>query len=427
MKVVPSAGNGYKKIVHLPLVDDEPEEMTKSNSISYELRTNPADATSAKYKVNLRIIDGTESVRVLITWYEIVPKVLAGMDISTYTPSKSLIERNLKGVALSNFRSSLTACSTFARKEAAEAAYANEADPTKKQAAYDAEMAKPVTDFDDFTHITAGLKLMMKHIMPTKILARCKRHLRRECRKPNDMRVRVYWQKLNYINQEELTRLPPHKPDQQLSEDEMLDILLYGTPKSWQREMDRQRFDPLEHTADETVAFMEGIEEAEGFQPDTSNNNKKKEAPAKTSKKRIQKGDSETTKGAKWCMIHGQCGHTSEECKKLQAEAKRIKSSHHSNSNGGSSNGSSNSNNKSWSKKSDENRLAIKSELHAIVEKAIEEKLSNKGKSSSKGKKRKSEDGEVCALEAILDADLKGFNYDDMDNMKIDTDTEVEV
>ena len=140
MKVVPSAGNGYKKIVHLPLVDDEPEEMTKSNSISYELRTNPADATSAKYKVNLRIIDGTESVRVLITWYEIVPKVLAGMDIASYTPSKSLIERNLKGVALSNFRSSLTACSTFARKEAAETAYAGEADPTKKQDACDAEI-----------------------------------------------------------------------------------------------------------------------------------------------------------------------------------------------------------------------------------------------------------------------------------------------
>ena len=44
-----------------------------------------------------------------------------------------------------------------------------------------------------------------------------------------------------------------------------------------------------------------------------------------------------------------------------------------------------------------------------------------------KKKKRKSEDGEVCALEAILDSDLKGFNCDEMDEMKIDTDTEIEV
>jgi len=33
-----------------------------------------------------------------------------------------------------------------------------------------------------------------------------------------------------------------------LSDDEIVDILLFGTPKSWQQEMDRQGFDPLMKT-----------------------------------------------------------------------------------------------------------------------------------------------------------------------------------
>jgi len=45
-----------------------------------------------------------------------------------------------------------------------------------------------------------------------------------------------------------------------LSEDEIIGILLFGTPKSWQCKMDRQGLDPLASAPAEAVAFMERIE-----------------------------------------------------------------------------------------------------------------------------------------------------------------------
>ena len=86
--------------------------------------------------------------------------------------------------------------------------------------------------------------------MPRKVLAKVKRNLRRDMRKPMDMKVRPYFQALMRINTEELPSLPPFGNDQFLTEDEVLDILLFGTPRSWQQEMDRQGFDPVESVKD---------------------------------------------------------------------------------------------------------------------------------------------------------------------------------
>jgi hypothetical protein len=52
--------------------------------------------------------------------------------------------------------------------------------------------------------------------------------------------------------------------DQHLSQDELLDIILYGIPKSWVKEMDRQDFDPFSATTIlQVVDFCERLESAE--------------------------------------------------------------------------------------------------------------------------------------------------------------------
>ena len=79
------------------------------------------------------------------------------------------------------------------------------------------------------------------------------------------MKVCTYLQHILSINLEELPSLPPFNPNQSLSNDEIIEILLYGTPKSCQKEMSRQEFDPMSTTVQELVNFMERIEEAEGF------------------------------------------------------------------------------------------------------------------------------------------------------------------
>ena len=53
-----------------------------------------------------------------------------------------------------------------------------------------------------------------------------------------DMKVRIYMQHLLRMKMGELEMLPPFRADQILSNDELLDIVLYGTLKSWQKEMD---------------------------------------------------------------------------------------------------------------------------------------------------------------------------------------------
>ena len=77
------------------------------------------------------------------------------------------------------------------------------------------------------------------------------------------MKARVYVNHLQCINNGEMPFIPPAAPAQRLTADEVLDIILWGTPKSWQKEMDRQGFDPLDQTIPEVVPFMERIEETE--------------------------------------------------------------------------------------------------------------------------------------------------------------------
>jgi hypothetical protein len=54
------------------------------------------------------------------------------------------------------------------------------------------------------------------------------------------MKIRIFVNHLHQINLDEIPQLPPFAPDQELSNDELLDIILYGIPKSWVKEMDRQ-------------------------------------------------------------------------------------------------------------------------------------------------------------------------------------------
>jgi len=117
----------------------------------------------------------------------------------------------------------------------------------------------------------------MTALMPNKILKCIKRYLCRKARTTLDVKVKNCLLHVNRINHEEIPLLPPNfNMAQSLSADEITNILLHGTPKSWQREMDRQNFDPMAKTTLETVKFMENIKMLEDFNGD----NKKKIAQA---------------------------------------------------------------------------------------------------------------------------------------------------
>ena len=264
--------------------------------------------------------------------------------------------------------------------------------------------------------VEQALNHMMTTLLPNKILQRVKRYLRREARKPYDMDVKTYYMHIQRINGEEIPHLPPNfEKDQSLGKDEIVDILLFGTPKSWQKEMDRQGFDPLVHEPNEVVDFMERIENAEEHDHDK----KTVKVGAKNDKKRNgnnnnnNKNDSNGTKGSKYCMLHGNNNtHDTTECKSLQAHAKKLKDEKGSNGK---------SKNKSWQNKSKQGTDDSKKELAALTKRVDSLVKAQELNAIEPVKKRKvnwpEEDDELDM--SALDIELKDFNYSNLDQMDI--------
>lgn len=69
-------------------------------------------------------------------------------------------------------------------------------------------------------------------------------------------------------------------------------------------------------------------------------------------------------------MMHGECGHTTDECRTVQAKVKRSKTSDDSDRKSKSS-----SKNKTWSRKADENKSKASKDLHALIKKTIQEEV----------------------------------------------------
>ena len=252
-------------------------------------------------------------------------------------------------------------------------------------------------------------RALIQGIVPNKIVAMVKRYLRRECRKPPDMKVRTYYQHLLRINNDELPMLPPFNPAQNMSDDELIDILIYATPKSWMREMDRQGFDPVVKTLQEVVNFMERIEQSEDFEGQRVDHSQKSSSG---SNGKAKKAKTKGQHGTKWCMVHGKGSHTSDECEVIKKRVADYKS--------GKTNSGGRFQNKTWTRKADESTKSSKKDLAAFIKTAVAKGVKQELNSVDKKRKAKDDDLDLHAF----DEDLKGFNYEDMDNLKIDSDDE---
>ena len=138
------------------------------------------------------------------------------------------------------------------------------------------------------------------------------------------MKVRTYYQHLVRMNQDKLPMLPPFGDEQHLKDDEIIDILCYGTPKSWSREMDRQGFDPLIATPVQVVDFLEPIEQAKDFDGQKVDHSQQKTNG--NGKMGSSKKQSNGKPGGKYCMLHSKGSHSTEECHTLKEQAKKMKS-----------------------------------------------------------------------------------------------------
>jgi hypothetical protein len=229
-----------KNQVLLPLTEDVEEfKLDKTNSVTFDLCTVPTDADSPKYHYMVRILTGNETVREIFHWKTDVIKVCQGLNCTTKETCRPIMEACMRTVPLANFHASLHMCADKHFKER----LAAEADARARGAL----RAQGIQDQDYLNdHLNTGLNFVVQELLPRRVLARAKRDLRRFSRKPVEMKVRNYYQAVGRINDQELPQLSPFGANQSLSNDEILDILLHGTRKPWQVEMDRQGFDPLD-------------------------------------------------------------------------------------------------------------------------------------------------------------------------------------
>ena len=407
----------------LPLVPVAPSALTSTNSVSFSLLSDPTDNDSPKCKVTQRIINGSETIRTFLDWMKETVKILAGLNLTQdnqYDQTVRIAQGMLRGRALSVFNQQLKMLLIIrmnARADAACTAAAGDAAAkrTAKEAILNA--GRDNASNKQFVQIGRAIQGTMQALMPKKVLARCKRHLRRHCRKPREMKVREYVHYILQMNEEEFPRLPPFGIHQKLPEDEILDIVLFGTPKSWEREMDKQSFDPFSVDLATTVAKMEDIETAEAFDNDP---NKKTVSKKPSKKSHKNESSSGSNNGKKYCIWHGQGSHNTEDCETLKKQIKRLKNNGSNDSHKGSSGNKSGD----WKKKANDAKTKAKDQFATFITETVDKAVK---KAAVSQKKRKSNDdsseGTIAAYERL---DIEDFDYTQMENLVIGGDDEDE-
>jgi len=434
MKVSVSKDFGTNRKPMLPLVPEPTTVVRKEDMTQVDLLSDPTDPNSTKVKFAFKILKGGngETAHDVIQWFINVEWAFAGLNSNNGQLRYQMIQQFASGSALSGFNHNVLVQAVPARAAliatAQAAVTADDGTNTARRTGLKNHLAAVqaltnetvLAQADGIPIVTTALRQLTTILLPNKILQRVERYLRREARKPVDMPVRECLMHILRINSQEIPRLPPNfnNDAHSLGNDEIIDILLFGTPKSWQREMDRQGVDPLASTPHDAATFMERIEMSEDFDSDKKTT---KVAPGKGKKKSGYNKRNLDADGSKHCMLHGNNNtHDASECKTLMVQAKKLKSN-----NGADKKGKGGSN-KSWKNKAKDKTDDSKKELATLIKKAtkvIKKSELNAIEPVKKGKVNwPSEEEELCAL----DAELKDFNYEDLDKMDLKGESEDE-
>ena len=421
-------GNTSKKHI-LPLVPKPINGFKKEDLTTINLHGDPTDRNLTQVKISFKGLDRDhETPWGILGWRRNVERALIGLDLRAGPAQYNICKQFMRGSALSSFESA--AMVILVNKKASAIVHAEQARdnyPPDTNAAHDAGIVAglqaAVTTANtrealDYLSEAYGpeevkdlLNGVVKNLLPNKTLQCVKRCLRREARKPVCMSVKQYIMHIYHINTKEIARCPPvFDWGQCLSDDKIINILLWGTLTSWQCKMDRQGFDQLAKTLTEVAEFMERIEISEHFDGDkkvaavTKKGNNKKKANGK---------GSSGADGSKHCMLHGNNNtHDTSECKTLMAQAKKLKGNNSANQKGKGGN-------KSWKNKAKDKTDDSKKELATLVKKVTQLIKQGELNAVEPVKKRKvkwpSEEEELCAL----DAELKDFNCEDLDKMDL--------
>ena len=343
----------------IPLERPDRLELDKHHGLVVKLRTDPADADSQTYGLHIPYFSDGDPEEWLLFQRDLL-KAIVGQNATTGPPKYRMARRLLQGDALATF-------------DAAAATHGNETND----------------------HFTQCLRDLTAHIFPQRCLQAQKCFMRRYMRKPIGMKMRSYVARVRELNSY-LPDFPPFGANQSMDNDELIDLLFFGTPNSWRRQFLLQDFDPVDHTINDLVQFCERLELVEEDPSQQKVPRKTETSTTKTSKKRRGRTSSEKEEPKEekqYCLLHSLCSHMTDDCRVLKAQAKKLKSASNTQK---SKDGSNNKHGKT------------REELHTIVEASVAKAL----KGIQKKRKRDTEEESLN----INEIDLEGLNFDDSES-----------
>ena len=216
----PTAKTGRKPFVPPPISLEQPvvKELKKQEYLTMKLRSDPVDANSQIYDLTIQFFR-TGTPEEWLLFQRDLNRVLVGQNITTGQGKFTMIRRLITGDTLAVFN-----------KAAQE--HGNETNVTFLQCLQD----------------------VTNHIFPQCALSFQKRYMRRYLRKPRDMPTREFVARISEMN-EYLKQFPPFEDNQAIDDEEIIDIVEFGIPSSWQKSMVLQGFDPMENSLADLVAF----------------------------------------------------------------------------------------------------------------------------------------------------------------------------
>jgi hypothetical protein len=243
----------------IPLERPPAKDFKKGEVTTCKLRNDPSDSNSPGYDVHVRYFD-TGTCEEFLKFEKDFSRVTVGQGIAPGAGQFELARRLFTGAALTTFdvavgQSALTE-TTFRR----------------------------------------SMNKVRESIFPKGAVAVQKAAMRQHMRKPIDMPVQAFVDRMSELNSY-LKRFPPLAAGEQatsFTNSDFMDVLFNALPRSWQGEAKKQGFEPYENSVEDFKKYFKNFEDAEIIQGTA---NGKKLAAGKPSAKSDGKGKNKRTHG----------------------------------------------------------------------------------------------------------------------------------
>ena len=280
---------------------ERPEKttLTKGEYVVLKCRTNPTEESSSTYDLPIPYYS-TGTPEEWLRFERNLEKAFTGQNLTTGPQQYACLRRLLEGNALTVF-----------------------------------DLKAAELGAQTVSHLQDILRALRREVFPEDALQQQKRYMRRSLHKPRNMTIRVYVNRVLELNDqlENFPGLNSNDNGTKLPEDEVLDLLEFGLPETWQNFMLLQKFDPQVHTINDFVQFCERLETLEKEEKRKRDSNPKKKSSRLNKEPTKEKKSSGKRQGLN-CLVHGEnCGHTSDQCFVLKKQAKRLKLSTRSSNN----------------------------------------------------------------------------------------------